>query len=300
MPQPKAQNKGRILYDDGVVVMRRVRQAAPVDSIVVTFPGYDQTDITLPGFGETLLHGAGYDLICVQKRSNNGYQSMSREAFGKAVKPTLSRYRRICFYGSSVGAYAALYFGRGQRADILALSPRNSLHPIYAEVLGRRGPPSTPFTHEPLEAGESRAKRVTVVYDPVPRTDRLEHADLRLLRECVEPAFPQLTHVSLRHTGHPAATALAEVHLLRPAVLNFMRGHAFNVTPFRRMKGRSPYYMLNLSRWLEKHGRWRQAEAVVDRGLRLFPASGFLKAQKERLAQERAAREAIGAAGAAP
>lgn len=279
---------GEVIYDDGTVIMRHVRQAVPVDAVIVTFAPYDQNNIAIPGFGETLLHAAGYDLICVQKRTNHAYQSMSRRDFRRAAKPILLRYQRMAFYGSSIGAYAALYYGRDYRADILAFSPRNSLHPIYFEVSGRVRPRRLPFRHEPMLTGDARARRVVTVYDPVRRQQK-DWADLRLLEEEIAPAFPQLQQVRLRHTGHVTISALSETRLLRPAILNFFRGGNFDVSPFRRVKGRSPVYLQHLAGWVGEQGRRARAERLVAHGLQLFPGHAGLEQLRAGWRQEEAA-----------
>lgn len=256
--------------------MRHLPQGRPVDTLVVTFTGHDQVDISLPGFGEVLLRKAGLDLICVQKRANNAYQSMTRQAFTAAAGPIMARYSRVCFYGTSVGAYAALFFGRPHHADILAISPRNPIHPAYVELAGRKPHPRWKFEHEPLRAGENNARRVVAFHDPVQGGTAIAESDMRLMTDFVVPAFPQLENLASPHTGHPSTTALAEVHLLRPAVLGFFQGQPFDVQAFRRLKTGSPYYMLNLSRWLASKGKLRRAFAVAEAGVKRFSPSHHL------------------------
>ncbi|MCJ8139404.1 hypothetical protein [Falsirhodobacter halotolerans] len=106
--------------------------------------------------------------------------------------------REIVAYGGSVGAYAAMYFGGILDARILALAPRNRLHPLCNAMPGRLQ------HHEHLSEIPIYSHRPVVFFDPK------QPKDARLVNRWVRAAYPD-AHIRV---GHNVIGGLAtSVHL---------------------------------------------------------------------------------------
>lgn len=81
------------------------------------------------GFGSLLAEKLGISYIAVNQAKRTRYQFLSRESLTMALAP-LQRDYDLYFYGTSLGGYAAAYYGRPLGANFLALSPRLPIHPI--------------------------------------------------------------------------------------------------------------------------------------------------------------------------
>jgi tetratricopeptide (TPR) repeat protein len=275
------------LFDNGHNTITLAAGRSPAsDTLVVTFDPFGALNPDSPGFGEALLTRQGFDVLSVQKRQEDYYQHLSREAFATATREVFARYRKLVFYGSSVGAYAALYFGAEYAADILALSPRVSSHPIYQQADPASVARPGRHRHGPISVRPVRAGRVVLVYDPVLARASAGPSDIAYMHAEILPAFPGIQLLALRHTGHPSATALAETHALKPMLLDFIRSGSCSPAQYRRGKRSAPSYLLNLSFWLAQRGRPRWARAICDKALRLAPQRPVLLFHKSDLLKE--------------
>lgn len=121
----------RILYDDGQNRITYHRQHQAVQTIVLTFDHLNVTWDT-DSFGLKFLQKQGVDIIAVEKKEKKKhYQTLSREDYLKSVIDIVQLYSHRIAYGSSLGAYAALYYTPSLHCRILAFAPRIPLHPVY-------------------------------------------------------------------------------------------------------------------------------------------------------------------------
>ncbi|PHK95769.1 hypothetical protein CR162_06465 [Pseudoroseomonas rhizosphaerae] len=266
------------LFDNGVNTVTFTAAEAPPPpgagrALAVTFDPFRDLEVERPGFGETVLTRAGVDVLAVQKRRENWYQDISREAFAAGFGARIAAYERVLFYGSSAGAYAALYFARPFAAHVLAISPRASIHPSYAAHERARARWGASFRHAALEEGENRTLGTVLVYDPRLTADTLMADDMRYLEREILGAYPAAARLPIPYSGHPSARMLADAGLLKPLLFGCLAGKPLPDLlpdlPWRAARGRSPSHLLQLGRALLRHRRPAAAAAMCERALAL-------------------------------
>lgn len=114
--------------------------AGPLD---ITFGG-QPSKLTASGFGTGWCLGKGWDTIYVAQRAETQYQDLPLEAFVGAVAEVIEGRDVVC-YGSSLGAYAALYYGGSIDARIIAAAP---MLPAWPPL--KRPKDAIPLKHLPL------------------------------------------------------------------------------------------------------------------------------------------------------
>jgi tetratricopeptide (TPR) repeat protein len=272
------------VFDNGSSTATFISGNSEKDTLVVTFDPFGHLNPDAAGFGEKVLTGEGYDVIAFQKRIENYYQDLSREDVRSVLGSFLPPYRKLVFYGCSVGAYAALYFGAPFEADILAISPRVSSHAVYCQHLNLSGAHARLHQHGPIHDGTPvLARNVVILYDSVSALQRAAVPDTIYMDEHILPAFPSADVRPLRHTGHPSTTPLAETHQLRPMLFQFLRTGSVDLSAYHRLKSASPTYLVNFSAWLLKKKRLDWAVSVGDKALRLAPRSPQVVFHRVRL-----------------
>jgi hypothetical protein len=208
------------------------------------------TDPSRPGFGEQFLSSAGFDVFCFQKRAENWYQDVSCEEMGLALRHFLREYESVFTYGSSMGAYAALYFAGALGARALAFSPR---HPDYYRYAGNPSyKHAFALRHRRLYEVANRRARHVVVFDP------RNAIDAPYFEQEVAPAFPSAVVLRFNYSAHPAIQCFHEAHTLKALVLNFLAGAEPGPAHKRFARRRSPTYLNNLSSACvaRGHARW--------------------------------------------
>jgi hypothetical protein len=160
-----------------------------------------------PAFGLDFMRRLGADVVTVQRKHEHFYQTLSRETLSALLSPLLPRYRRVLMYGSSLGAYAALYFGRDLDVLAIAASPRVSVHPLYgtAHWQARQA-----WRHLRLDPAQPARCRALIAYDP------RECQDERYLQGEVLPQFPRAQVLRVPFSGHPSIQMLQEIGYLGP------------------------------------------------------------------------------------
>ncbi len=161
------------------------------------------------GFGVDFMQSLGIECVYVAQRKQSMYQGLSFEEFSQVLAP-LAEGRQVYTYGSSVGAYAALYFAGAVNAKPIMASPRCPGHPQCAP---RR------FKHIPFH-------HVRDLVD-LPRTDRTPlilwdpyvGVDSTFTQRWALPVYPQSDCVHVPGGGH-----LTLRHMKRQGVLSvFMK-----------------------------------------------------------------------------
>lgn len=257
-----------VLLDDEEIRIEHFQRGGAGGTLVVTFDpiaySWDR-----PPYGHEFLRKQALDVIAVRKKSENFYQPLSREAFDAAVSPVAARYARVFSYGSSLGAYAALYFGRDEPWTVIASSPRNSSHPEFGNKVWQK---TTVFRHERFSPQVPARCRAIILFDPRDAVDR------RYLDGEVLPQFAHAEVLRVPYSGHPSNHVLAEMGFIAPfvrAVLADQPRSAWPVLARRAQRARSSVYFHVLALHALQHAHVAWAHALVKRSLELRPASMF-------------------------
>ncbi len=214
-----------------------------------------------PHFGQDFLRKLGVDIVAVRKKGENFYQPLSRAAFVEAVGPLLARYTRVVAYGSSLGAYAALYFCRDLDCDVIASSPRVSVHPVYGVRTWQR---TTPFEHERFSPAQPARCRPIVIYDPKEPMDR------RFTEQEILPQFPHAQVLRVPYSGHPSNHFLSEIGFIAPFARAVIAGTP-PPQPDRAGKASSPSYHAALAVHCLHRRKPRWARDLAARALTRHP-----------------------------
>lgn len=180
----------------------------PGRPIVVTFSPAAPTRET---FGGPLFKSRRINHLAVTCLSPDWWQTGAIDAAGAAIRDAVARFPRVVHYGSSMGAYGALFFSGIVEPDcVVAIAPQFSIAPNQApnetrwaanvpRILQKGG-----FL-EPAMAGRvMRGGRVFIVFDPL--NPDAEH--VRLF-EAVRP----IDRVIVPCGGHGLLFALAQMGL---------------------------------------------------------------------------------------
>ncbi len=212
-----------------------------------------------PHFGQDFLRRIGVDIVAVRKKDENFYQPLSREVFVAAVQPLLGRYGRVVAYGSSLGAYAALYYCRDIACEVVASSPRVSTHPRFGAKVWQQ---KIAFSHQPFDARVQPRCRAIIIFDPRDTIDR------RYIDSEVLPQFPQALVMRVPYSGHPSNHFLSEIGFIAPFVRAVIAGTDHPPLD-RRQRVRSATYFQVLAALCLQRQKPRWADALIERSLAL-------------------------------
>lgn len=249
------------LLDDEHVRIEHWRRGGTGAALVVTFDPLRYL-WTKPPFGREFLGKQGLDVIAVRKKAENFYQPLSRQAFEAAVLPAAARYTRVVAYGSSLGAYAALYFCRDLPWTVVASSPRVSVHPVYGTKLWQQ---RCEFLHELFEPGAPARCHAVIFYDPRDPIDR------RYLDGEVLPQFPRAEVMRVPFAGHPANQFLGDIGHIAPYMRAVLAGSARPPLRRRANRARSASYHQVLALLCLQRGHVEWADTLAQRALALAP-----------------------------
>ncbi|MCK6425600.1 MAG: hypothetical protein L6Q75_10975 [Burkholderiaceae bacterium] len=213
-----------------------------------------------PAFGVDFLLRLGAQVIAVRRKSEHFYQPLSREAFTAAVRPCLHLPERVLAYGSSLGAYAALYYAHDLDAEVIALSPRVSVHPVYGNKAWQE---RAAFLHEPFEGQRAPQCRAVIAYDPYEAIDR------RFIDACLRPHFQAARFLRVPFTGHPTTQFFSDIGHLAPWIRAVVADRPAPELDRRRQRRRSTTYYQVLADLCARRGRLAVADVLVERSLAL-------------------------------
>jgi predicted Zn-dependent protease len=262
-PPPLVASVSVLLDDAHSRIEWHVLDGAPTRPVFITF---DPLMVLWPKppFGLDFLLRQGADVVAVRRKSEHFYQPLDRAAFLGAVAPVLAQAaaqgRRVIAYGSSLGAYAALYYARPLDVQVVALSPRVSVHPVYGNETWQA---SAAFLHEAMDDGTPARCAATIVYDP------REPIDRRFIEEGLAPAFPRAAWMRLPFTGHPVTQFLADTHHLSRWIRALATGAAPPVLDRRAGRRLSATWYQVTADLCARRGRLALADALVTRSLAL-------------------------------
>ena len=188
-------------------------------------------------------------------------QAMAREGFFEG-------YERCVFSGSSMGAFAALTFGRlAPGATVLAFNPQSTLNEALVPWeeryrTGRRQDWSLPFS----DAAEAVAElgRAYVFFDPYFEPDQ-RHMD-RLAE--APGAQGRVVPMKCWFSNHKSAVFLRKIEALKPIMHDALFEDLTQERFYTLYRGRRqlPWYRGSLTQYFEKDGR----EAMAKRATMAF------------------------------
>lgn len=254
-----------MLHEDADILLEWATRSPPSTTLAVTFDPI-MVGLAQPAFAVDFLHRAGVDTLAVRKKHEHFYQPLSRERFAQLCAPVLQRYGRRVAYGSSLGAYAALYFCQHGFDAVIASSPRVSAHPRFgAEHWQQR----ITFLHEAFDPQHPATSGAVVFYDPQDEQDR------HLVDEELRPAWPRAEFRAVPYAGHPANQFLAEIGFIAPYIRAVVQDQPRPVLDRRRLKRRSGMYHQVLAAACLQRDKLGWAHALATRSLELSPHLGL-------------------------
>lgn len=194
----------------------------PNDKVVISFGGLPSRKAP-EGFGSSFIQGLGYDHIYVAQAAGTQYQQLPLSDFVDAVK-TVIEGKDVFTYGSSLGAYAALYYGGAINASIIASAPKNSAHP---SMLKKRFS-HIEFMHDDLVNVPKSQVQPLILFDPF----RAE--ETQFIREWVTPAYPDAYLIKVPFAGHLVLEAMKESGVLRDFITSYIEDG--DIIPFELVK----------------------------------------------------------------
>ncbi len=251
----------QVVYEDAEVLFEWTRATPGAETVAVTFDPISVPP-TEPAYAAHFLHRLGIDTLCVRKKREHFYQPLSRERFTALAEPVLARYRRRLAYGSSLGAYAVMYFCVHGYDTVIASSPRVSAHPRLGRPYWQE---RVPFEHVAFDAQQPASSGAVVFYDPHDEIDRL------LVDEELRPAWPRARFLPVPYSGHPANQFLSEIGYISPFVQAVVAGRTPPVLNRRARKAGSFSYRFVLGAACLRHGKARWAEHLCRSALEQRP-----------------------------
>ena len=224
------------------------------DKLAITFQPYDFLGFEAKGFGENFFISLGYDVLCFKITENEWYQNASIEDMTHLAEKYLQHYSSRVGYGSSMGAYAALYFAKAlQLHKVIACSPQFSIvsGSVPFELRWLEEAASLSFNHTPMTGDDGI--EVIMVYDPFNELDK-QHVNL------IRQEFSTGQDIKLPFSGHPSISALAECEMLRHSLECLLEGKDIDLHRTRRaIREMSKEYANNIL----QHGSFRRANKSV-------------------------------------
>jgi hypothetical protein len=263
-PGPDRFSYPLVLFDDEQICIEYFIRGGARATLVVTFDPL-LCLWTRPSFGHDLMRRMAVDVVAVRKKAENFYQPLSRDTFESVVRPVARRYAHVVGYGSSLGAYAALYFGRDEPWTIVASSPRNSTHPLYG---GKPWQDRQVFLHERFSTAVAPRCRAIILFDPRDAIDR------RYLDSEVLPQFPAAEVHRVPYSGHPSNQFLGDIRFIAPFVRSMVGGQPRSDRPSierRARRAHSATYFHVLALACVEHRHTVVAGALARRSLALQP-----------------------------
>ncbi len=228
----------------------------------VTFDSYtDHRGLDRTGFAEQFLGEHRIDAIHIITSENDWYQYADMlDVFARICELTAG-YDKVVAYGSSMGGYAAIRFGRLVGAKLaLALSPQFSIDPLRVPFENRWNDSTRiMFRHEANPP--PFVDTAIILYDKNDLDAR--HVDL------FRP-HTKVIDVGLLNCGHPCSGFLVELDLLQKSVMEVARG-TFDAAMLeregrRRRKEAGQFYLTLCRRSRNPRRRLELAERAVLHG----------------------------------
>ena len=201
----------------------------------------DFSDPQRQAWGEDLILNEGHSLLGIKPSSPDWFRGAELHAFirGAEFQALCAEYRRVVFYGSSMGAYAALAFASAVPGAVaLAHCPQSTLDSgvVPWEVRfpeGRAQDWTGDFRD--LKDCVSSIHWAAVTYDPFCR------ADVMHIRRLA--AGPNIQFVRVPFGTHNVAKFLSDMDALKPMLKAVIDGSGASLSRYaRNRRSQSRYY----------------------------------------------------------
>lgn len=187
------------------------------DRVIVTF-GTLPSGLADRGFGTDFALKNGFSTIHVAQRKQSSYQGLSLDQFTHAVVPALAG-RQAVTYGTSLGGYAAVYYGGIIDAEIVCAAPRLSVLPELGRPLSR----TAACLHLPLDQTPCTTRRVSFIYDPH------QASEAHLMDRYLRPMYPDAVHHVFPFFGHKILESLARTIRLQSLIAPLLKGESVSI-----------------------------------------------------------------------
>ncbi len=234
------------------------------DTLVVTF---DNLDIAMEKredrrpWGYSFIEKQGWSMLGVMANGWTWYRDpWVHEQFDDlATSDFFDRYRRVVFYGASMGGYAACAFSPARPGcEVVAISPQSTLDKTlvpwetrYVTAWGRD------FTGPYGDAAEvsKAAGKVTILYDPYEPLDS-GHVERFAHDNVVKLRTPLM--------GHRLGSALQQMGILAPITVGALNGSLTEAEFYRLIRARKTFgrYQKELFRRALSRGRQDLARRI--------------------------------------
>src|SRR5690625_4602369 len=179
---------------------------------IITFGEID-SNMEESGFGSEMIMSTGFDHIYVAQRKHTQYQFLTAEDFSSIINDVING-KDVYTYGSSLGAYCAIYYGGAINANILAMSPRIPAHPVINKLMGKRFK-NKGFLHKELNDEKKTNKKVSILYD------KHNYIDHHYVEVFLKSTYPNAQYSHVKNAGHYTARALLLSDQLKNVALDF-------------------------------------------------------------------------------
>ena len=211
------------------------------DVLVVTF---DNLDIAMNKradrrpWGYEFIEKQGWSMLGVLAGGWTWYRNawVSEEFDRLRDSGFFARFKRVVFYGASMGGYAAAAFsGACPGADVVAISPQSTVDKSvvpwetrYSTVWGRD------FTGPYGDAAEvsHAARRVTILFDPYEPLDAAHAARF---------TAPNVMKLRTPLLGHRLGSSLHQMGILTPIILAALDGSLTEAEFYTRLRARKSF-----------------------------------------------------------
>jgi len=231
------------------------KNAQQTDNVVISFGGLPSKK-TSRGFGSVFLLKQGYDHIFVAQEEGSQYQELPLEDFVKAVGPYLED-KRVFTYGSSLGAYAALYYGGAINAKVIASAPKNSAH----RFMRKKKYAHIQFKHKDLENVPRSETPPLILFDPF----REEETDF--IEKWVTPAYPDAYLMRFPYAGHTVLNTMQQSGKLKQFIKEYIEEN--RILDIELLQDNSYIWNAEKGRRLSKLGYATEAKSYYRRSLEL-------------------------------
>lgn len=240
------------------------------DKVILGFGGLP-SGIDSPGFGRNLFLKNGYSYINVAQKALSQYQGLNAFKLKEIISDVIKDKEIFC-YGSSLGGYAALYYGGVLDAQIIAAAPKNSAHPKTKKSKFK----DTEWLHEELDSIPVSTKSPIVIFDPF----RDEEANY--INKFVRRAYSEAEFVLLPFWGHTVLNTMKEGGQVSDFILNIISDN--KIIDLELSKNASYIFNAEKANYLVKLGNIRQAielyEASIAQRLHIDAVKGLLDCYK--------------------
>lgn len=242
------------------------------DTTFIVFNGYGSTLKSTP-FGLHFLLAQGFNVVsCLH--NNNQYQGLSLKQFEHHIKP-LVKDKKVFLYGSSLGAYCAIYYAGAVNGNVIAAAPRNSAHPDMIRLNGAASKykPEN-FKHNNIVDNKITDGRVYVLVDPN------EKQDMMFLNSFVLTAYPNSEVIKFPYAGHEVLFHVNETGQLKKIISEIVSGkQRISIDP----NCHSKYSDIGRARHFGKASNYEAAKLYAQRALAVGVSITSIEAELKKL-----------------